>query len=123
MPDFDETRYVHAYDQFFQGDLDPMRDVTAEDYVLHVPVFDLHFTEREKAFDWLREIIRQVNIRQQVVKVEQHGDFIVTLVRGTSDLRDDYEGVDVARLGDGGRIVEAYLHRPPLPPGTELPTG
>lgn len=123
MPDFDEQQYVHAYDQFFQGDLDPMRALTAEDYVLHVPALDARFDDREKAFDWLRQLVQQVNIRQHVVKVELHGDFLVTHISGSSDLRGDYEGVDVARLDEDGRVVETYLHRPPLPPGTELPTG
>lgn len=123
MPDFDEQEYVRAYDQFFQGDLDPMRALTAEDYVLHVPALDVHFSDREQAFDWLRQFIQQLAIRQRVVSIARHGDFLVLPVSGSSDLRGDYEGVDVARLGDDQRVVEAYLHRPPLPPGTRLPTG
>lgn len=123
MPDFDEKQYVHAHDQFFQGDLDPAREVTAEDYVLHLPVFDVHVSDREKAFDWLRQFIQQANVRQRVLKVELHGDFLVTHVSGSSDLRGDYEGVDVARLDEDRRVVEVFMHRSPLPPGTDLPTG
>lgn len=124
MPGFDEKRYVHAYDQFFEGDSEPLRELTAEDYVLHIPSFDLHISGREKALDWLRQLTQQVNIRQRVEKVESHGDFVITQVTGTSDLRsEEYRGVDVVRVNDEGRAVESHLHRPPLPPGTEVPTG
>lgn len=40
---------------------------------------------------------------------------------GSSDIRDDFAGVDVTRLDEDALCVESYLHRPPLPAGADLP--
>lgn len=123
MPDSDEQRYRNAYDQFFQGNLEPMRELCSEDYEVHIPTFGMDLKGREQAFKSLRQLIEQANIRNRIDKIDSHGEFVVMHVSGSSDIRGEYRGVDVVRVDDEGRAVEAYLLRNPLPPGTDIPTG
>jgi ketosteroid isomerase-like protein len=122
MPEISQEQLQTAYDQFFQGNVQPMRDLCAEDFVLRIPAIDVTVTGRDRALEAVNQVIQQLKVRSlRVEKIEGHGEFLVSFVSGSSEIRGDFQGVDVTRLNDEGLCVESYLHRPPLPADVPVP--
>ena len=122
MSDISREQLQAAYDQFLQGDLQPMRDLCAEDLVLHLPSVGLTVTGRDQALETVNQVAQQLKVRSfHVDRLERHGEFLVSFISGSSDIRGDFSGVDVTRVDDEGLCLESYLHRPPLPAGAEFP--
>lgn len=122
MSELSEQELQHAYEQITSGNVDAVRALLAADYVLHIPSVGLTVSGRDQALQVAVRVIEQLQVRsQRLERVERHGEFVVGFMSGNSGLRGDFHGIDVSRVDDNGLIAEAYLHRPPLPPGVEAP--
>jgi predicted SnoaL-like aldol condensation-catalyzing enzyme len=117
VADFDEQQHRAAYEAMAKGDTAPIRALMADDYVQHMPAFDITVHGRERTLDLISRIFGRLGITEyRLERVEQQGDFVINYICGRSSLRpDEFRGVDVQRVGPDGLAVEGWAHRPPLP--------
>jgi hypothetical protein len=91
-----------AYEKANAGDWSEFASHLTADYDHQVPAVGLHFTSRDEAVAGLTERYKQLNMRQTVRSVAEHGNFVVAIIDGESDAwATPYVAVHVFEVRDG----------------------
>jgi predicted SnoaL-like aldol condensation-catalyzing enzyme len=115
VADFDEQQHRAAYEAMAKGDTAPIRALMADDYVQHMPAFDITVHGRERTLDLISRIFGRLGITEyRLERVEQQGDFVITTSADVA-LSDPTSSAAWMSNGWSRRLaVEGWAHRPPL---------